>query len=200
MSLEPEDIVWAFDGRDGRDGGLRAMIGFYVNHLRTLLPADDGADDPFDQIVAELQDDPTNRMLSNPRLARLFPPAFGEEQEADEFWRDSIHGQARARIAASERVIADLDAWAGHVPVTLDAVDEWAKTLGALRLFWYAEVAGPGRQARPNEEIMQSNPGLVDLIEWLAYLIEDLLEMRAACLSDNMSLDPEQFEPRGAGR
>ena len=46
MSLEPEDIVWAFDGRDGRDGGLRAMIGFYVNHLRTLLPADDGADYP----------------------------------------------------------------------------------------------------------------------------------------------------------
>ena len=111
MSLEPEDIVWAFDGRDGRDGGLRAMIGFYVNHLRTLLPADDGADDPFDQIVAELQDDPTNRMLSNPRLARLFPPAFGEEQEADEFWRDSIHNQTRERIRGADVVVADLDGY-----------------------------------------------------------------------------------------
>jgi hypothetical protein len=169
-----------------------------ARHDRVLPVAP--SDDPFEQIVADLADDPTNRMLGNNRLARLFPPAVADDKGADEFWRDSIHGQARSRIAASERVIADLDAWAGHVPVTLDAVDEWAKTLGALRLFWYAEVAGPGRQARPNEEIMQSNPGLVDLIEWLAYLIEDLLEMRAACLSDDMSLDPEQFEPRGAGR
>jgi len=198
MTLSGDAIVWAFDGCDGRDGGLRAMIGFYQSHLRELLPPP--SDDPFEQIVADLADDPTNRMLGNNRLARLFPPAIADDKGADEFWRDSIHGQARARIEASDRVLADLDAWAGHVPVRLDAADDWAKTLGALRLFWYAEVAGPGRQARPNEEIMASNPGLVDLIEWLAYLIEDLLEMRAACLSDDMSLDPEQFEPRGAGR
>ena len=25
MMLDPTDIVWAFDGRDGRDGGLRAI-------------------------------------------------------------------------------------------------------------------------------------------------------------------------------
>ncbi len=99
MSLEPEDIVWAFDGRDGRDGGLRAMIGFYINHLEALLPQCGDPDDAFAQIVAELEDDPTNRMLSNARLTRLFPPAFTEEQATDEFWRDSIHNQTRTRIS-----------------------------------------------------------------------------------------------------
>ena len=195
MTLSGDAIVWAFDGCDGRDGGLRAMIGFYVNHLRTLLPADDGADDPFDQIVAELQDDPTNRMLSNPRLARLFPPAFGEEQEADEFWRDSIHNQTRERIRGADVVVADLDGYLGFVPVRLDAVDDWAKTLGALRLFWYAEVAGTERLAEPVQAIIDSNPGLVDLIEWLGYLLEDLMESRAACLGVSESLDPDQFTP-----
>ena len=28
MTLSGDAIVWAFDGCDGRDGGLRAMIGW----------------------------------------------------------------------------------------------------------------------------------------------------------------------------
>ena len=57
MTLSGDAIVWAFDGCDGRDGGLRAMIGFYQSHLRELLPPP--SDDPFEQIVADLADDPT---------------------------------------------------------------------------------------------------------------------------------------------
>ena len=47
MTLSGDAIVWAFDGCDGRDGGLRAMIGFYQSHLRELLPppSDSAADD-----------------------------------------------------------------------------------------------------------------------------------------------------------
>lgn len=198
MSLEPEDIVWAFDGRDGRDGGLGAMIGFYVSGLRDLLPAAADSDDPFEQIVAELTDDPTNRMLSNARLSRLFPPALANEKEADEFWRDSIHNQTRARIAAANVVMADLDGFDGFVPVRLEVADEWARTLGALRLFWYSELAGPERLAEPVESIAESNPGLGELIDWLGYLLEDLLESRSLCLSTGQSLDPDQFTATGA--
>lgn len=193
MSLDADDIVWAFDGRDGRDGGLRAMIGFYINHLRELLPQGDESDDPFEQIVAELEDDPTNRMLSNARLARLFPPTFSEAEASDEFWRDSIHNQTRIRIAAAETVAADVDTWDGFVPVRLADADAWARTLGALRLFWYAELAGTGRLAEPVEVIVASNPGLMDLIDWLGFLLEDLLDSRGACLAADESLDPDQF-------
>lgn len=194
--LEDGDIVWAFDGRDDRDGGLRAMIGFYIAHLSELLPEPCRSDDPFERIVAELDDDPTGRMLANPRLARLFPQGMEEPGAADEFWRDSIHNQTRARIAAAEAVASDLERYVGFVPVTLASVDHWAKALGALRLFWYAEVAGPDRLAEPVEAIVESNPGLIDLIEWLGYLLEDLMESRAACLGAQESLDPDQFVPR----
>ncbi|SHJ15744.1 protein of unknown function [Tessaracoccus bendigoensis DSM 12906] len=199
MTLEPDDIVWAFDGRVGRDGGLGAMIGFYVSGLRELLPSGVDSDDPFEQIVAELSDDPTNRMLSNPRLSRLFPPALANETQADEFWRDSIHNQTRARIAAADAVMADLGAFDGFVPVRLSVVDDWARTLGALRLFWYAEVAGPERLAEPEAEVIESNPGLAELVEWLGYLLEDLLESRGMCLATGQSLDPDQFTASGRG-
>lgn len=192
MTLGDDQLVWAFDGRDGRDGGLRAMLGFYLEHLSALLPPP--SDDPFEQIVADLADDPTNRMLADPRLARLYPPATDQEQDADEFWRGSIHDQTRIRIAAAEKVTAALDEWVGFVPVSLSEVDDWARTLGALRLFWYAELAGTERLAEPVAAVVRDNPGLHDLIEWLGYLLEDLLEMRAACLSAGHGLDPEQFE------
>ncbi|NHB85701.1 hypothetical protein G7085_16805 [Tessaracoccus sp. HDW20] len=62
--------------------------------------------------------------------------------------------------------------------MTLDSVDAWAKALGALRLFWYAELAGPERLAEPLEAVVEANPGLADLVDWLGYLLEDLLESR----------------------
>lgn len=192
MTLGDDQLIWAFDGRDGRDGGLKAMLGFYLEHLTALLPPP--SDDPFEQIVADLADDPTNRMLADPRLARLYPPATSQEQVADEFWRASIHDQTRTRIAAAQVVSRDLDRWVGFVPVCLSDADDWARTLGALRLFWYAELAGTERLAEPVEAVVHDNPGLYDLIEWLGYLLEDLLEMRAACLDAGQGLDPEQFE------
>ncbi|MBB1515498.1 DUF2017 family protein [Tessaracoccus sp. MC1679] len=191
MTLEPDDIVWAFDGNDGRADGLRSMIELYVAQVVTLLPTE--SDDPFEQIVSDLSDDPTNRMLGNPRLVRLFPPALPDAKSADDFWRDSIHSQARARVAAARAVAQDLQGWEGHVPVALGRVDDWAKVLGALRLFWYTELAGPERLAEPDDAAVESG-GLHDLIEWLGFLLDDLMESRTTCLRLGVSLDPMDFE------
>jgi len=191
MTLQTDDIVWAFDGRDGRGDGLRNMIELYAAQVGELLPTE--SDDAFEQIVADLADDPTNRMLGNPRLVRLFPPAMPAAKDSDDFWRDSIHSQARARVAAARGVVEDLDGWEGYVPVALGRVDDWAKVLGALRLFWYTELAGPDRLAQP--EATDVDSGLHDLIEWLGYLLEDLMESRDTCLRLGASLDPMDFEP-----
>ena len=193
MTLDPEDIVWAFDGSEGRGEGLSAMIGIYTMHLTTLLP--DASDDPFEQIVADLADDPTNRMLGNPRLGRLYPPALEDSKGADEFWKDSIHTLTRSRLTGMEGVKLSIDQWEDFVPVTLGAVDDWAKTLGGMRQFWYSELAGTERLAEPVET--EENAGLFDLVEWLGYLLEDLMESRAACLRVDASLDPAEFVARG---
>ena len=77
------------------------------------------------------------------------------------------------------------------MPVSLGGVDAWAKTLGGMRQFWYTEVAGPERLAEI--ELTNDNEGLVDLIEWMGYLLEDLMESREACLRVGASLDPADF-------
>lgn len=192
MTLEAGDIVWEFDGADGRAAGLVSMIRFYVQHLEELLPAE--SDDPFEQIVADMADDPTNRMLANPRLARLYPAAFEGQKAADEFWRDSIHAQTRARIAAARAVIETLEAFRDYIPVQLGQVDDWAKTLGALRLFWWAELAGKERMAQPPPSMVAANPGLSDLIEWLGYIQEDLMDSRQRCLSTGSVYNPADYE------
>lgn len=191
MMLEPDDIVWAFDGRDGRGGGLSAMLNIYTMHLATLLP--DASDDPFEQIVADLADDPTNRMLDNQRLRRLYPPAMADDKGADEFWKDSIHSLTRSRLEAAEDVRRTLDEWEGFIPVTVAAVDTWTKTLGGMRLFWYAELAGPERMAEP--VITDDNEGLADLVDWLGFLLEDLLESRERSLRTGLVYDPSEYDP-----
>lgn len=193
MRLEPQDIVWEFDGADGRGRGLASMVSFYIQHLESLLPSE--SDDPFEQIVADMADDPTNRMLANPRLARLYPPAFDDAKESDEFWRDSIHAQTRARIAAARTVVDNLHGFLDYTPVRLGDVDDWAKTLGALRLFWWAELAGAERLAQPTPTIVGANPGLADLVDWLGYLLEDLLDSQARCLRTNSVFNPDDYEP-----
>lgn len=191
MTLDSEAIVWAFDGNDGRATGLLSMIELYVAQVVTLLPTE--SDDPFEQIVSDFSDDPTNRMLGNPRLVRLFPPALSDAKAADDFWRDSIHSQARARVASAQTVAQDLKGWEGHVPVALGRVDDWAKVLGALRLFWYTELAGPERLAEPDAAAVESG-GLRDLIDWLGFLLDDLMESRSTCLRLGLSMDPMDFE------
>ena len=191
MSLDNDDIVWAFDGRDGRAHALAAMLHLYAENLEALLPTE--SDDAFEQIVADLADDPTTRMLGNPRLARLFPPALSDPKGSDEFWRDSIHSQARARLAAARVVVEDLSDWEGFVPVTLARADDWAKVIGALRLFWYTEIAGPGRLDEPTPQALAKDGGLHDLIDWLGFLLEDLLESLQTCLQLDASLDPDEF-------
>lgn len=193
MRLEPGDIVWEFDGADGRAHGLASMVKFYVQHLEALLP--DDSDDAFEQMVADLADDPTNRMLANPRLARLYPAALDDAKASDEFWRDSIHAQTRSRIAAARVVVEDLQSFRDYIPVTLGHVDDWAKTLGALRLFWWAELAGGERLAQPTPTIVATNPGLVDLVEWLGYILEDLMDSRERCLHTGSVYDPDDYEP-----
>ncbi len=103
-------------------------------------------------------------MLGNPRLVELFPPAMPAAKDSDDFWRDSIHSQARARVAAARGVVEDLDGWEGYVPVALGRVDDWAKVLGALRLFWYTELAGPDRLAQPEATDVDSGSARPDRV------------------------------------
>lgn len=183
MTLRDDEVVWVFDGSDGRAEGLLSMLAVMVDQLDGLLP--EASDDPFEQIAAEFADDPTSRMRGNPRLRRLFPPALADDETAGTFWRDSVGAQARARLGAAATVSQACRHSPEWVPVRLAEADDWIKTLSALRLFWHAELAGPDRLA----EAPQDDSDLGHLVDWLGYLIEDLLATRAICIAEGTGLE-----------
>lgn len=178
-TLPPDAIVWACYEPEV----LQAMLGVLARQLRELLPAE--SSDPFEQIAADFDHDPTERLRANPRLSRIYPPALADEQAAADFWRDSVTSQTRARLEALTLVARQCGAADGPVPVTLHDADAWVKTLSALRLFWHTELAGSHRLAEAHNDGSQ----LYQMVEWLGYLIEDLIASREVCLAEGQGLE-----------
>ena len=179
MSLADDEIVWVFEGGESQIAALSAMVSQLQNVLRGVLPEPSG--DVFDQLITDLTHDPTETLDKDPWLRRLFPPASRNPDEVAEFRRNAVHAQARSRIDALGVVLADLaDARRGLVAVPEGHADAWAQTLSSLRAIWHVRLvdgdAWPDREA--TDEQVEANPELAMVLDWLAYLIEDLLATR----------------------
>ncbi|MEZ5085331.1 MAG: DUF2017 family protein [Tessaracoccus sp.] len=179
MSLGEDEIVWVFEGGAPQIAALSAMISQLQNVLRGILP--DSGGDVFDQLITDLTHDPTDALNSDPWLRRLFPPSSRNPEEVAEFRRNAVHAQARERLDGLDIVLSDLAAERdGLVAVSESHTDAWVKTLSALRAIWHVRLvdgdAWPDREA--TDEQLDANPELAMLLDWLAYLIEDLLTTR----------------------
>lgn len=171
--------VWRFDGEDGRSEILKALVERQLESLEPLLP--EQFDDPMDQLAAELAGGGQARVSSDPVLARLFPPALQDAEEADTFRRDALTSQAAARISAGRRVLADVDANEDEVVlVAADGIDAWVMTLAGLRAQWTVELTGSQeRLVQPTFRDTMRNPTAAAVTDWLGFLIEDALEARS---------------------
>lgn len=176
--------VWEFDGAEGRSEILQALVGKHMEALTEIVPEDH--EDPVEQLAAEFRGDAGAVVDANPVLARLFPPALSDADQASVFRRDALGQQARMRLDAASTVWRDVD---GHedesVPVPLEHVDAWVMTLAGLRAQWNVELTGSGdRLAEATFRDTMRNPTAAAVTDWLGYLIEDALEARAAWLGD----------------
>lgn len=176
--MSTEDIGWEFDGGDGRTDVLMALVAQQLRALDDLLPEDE--DDPMAQLAAELSERPVELLDSNPVLARLFPPAMVDDAEADQFRRDAIGQQARARLDAGRTVLSDCAVADGElVGVPLGHLDAWITTLGGLRVAWNVELTGSAERmatAKPGD--VRRNPTAATVCDWLGWVLEDALESR----------------------
>lgn len=171
--------VWEFDGADGRSEILQALVGKHIEALSGLVP--ENFEDPVEQLAAEFRGEAGAVIDANPVLARLFPPALSDSEQAAMFRRDALGQQARMRLDAASVVWEDV---ADHedraVPVPLDHVDAWVMTLAGLRAQWNVELTGSGdRLAEATFRDTMRNPTAAAVTDWLGYLIEDALETRA---------------------
>lgn len=179
MSLGDDEIVWVLEGGESQIAALSAMASQLQNVLRGVLPEQSG--DVFDQLITDLTHDPTDALDKDPWLRRLFPPSSRDPQQVAEFRRGAVHAQARDRLDALDLVLADLaNEKQGLVAVSEGHAAAWVKTLSALRAIWHVRLvdgdAWPDREA--TDEQVDANPELAMVLDWLAYLIEDLLATR----------------------
>ena len=174
--MSTEDVIWEFDGNDGRADVLMSLVARQLQALDELLPEEQ--EDPLARLAAELSERPVELLDSNPVLARLFPPALRDAAEADQFRRDAIGQQARARMEAGRTVLSDCAVADDEmVGVPRGHLDAWITTLGGLRAEWTVELTGSAeRSATVTRANVRNNPTAATVCDWLGWLLEDALE------------------------
>ena len=175
--MSTEDMVWEFDGADGRLDVLMALVAQQLRTLDDLLPEEQD-DDPMSRLAAELSERPVELLDSNPVLARLFPPAMDDAKEADQFRRDAIGQQARTRLDAGRTVLSDCAVAEDEmVPVPHGHLDAWITTLSGLRAAWNVELTGSSkRMAAPTRYNVRTTPTAAAVTDWLGWVLEDVLQ------------------------
>ena len=174
--MNQDEIIWEFDGGEGRTDVLMALVNQQLQVVGALLPED--SDDPLARLAAELSERPVELLDSNPVLARLFPPAMADAAEADQFRRDAISQQARARLEAGRIVLSDCAAADGEmVPVSEEHLAAWITTLAGLRAAWNVELTGSVDRSRAaTRATARSNPTAAAISDWLGWVQEDALQ------------------------
>lgn len=174
--MSSQDVVWEFDGGDGRTDVLMSLVAQQVQALDDLLPEEH--EDPMARLAAEFSQRPLELLDSSPVLSRLFPPAMDDAAEADQFRRDAIGQQARARLDAGRTVLSDCAVAEGEmVAVPRSHLDAWITTLGGLRAAWTVELTGSAeRMATASPADVRNNPTAATVCDWLGWVLEDVLE------------------------
>lgn len=174
--MNSDEIVWEFDGGEGRTDVLMALVSQQLRVVEDLLPEE--TEDPLARLAAELSERPVELLESNPVLARLFPPAMADAAEADQFRRDAISQQARARMEAGRVVLSDCAVADGDmVAVCEDHLEAWITTLAGLRAAWNVELTGSAeRSVAPTRTDARANPTAAAICDWLGWVQEDALQ------------------------
>lgn len=171
-----DDVVWEFDGGEGRADILMALVNKQLGAVVKLLPEEH--EDPFARLAAELSNSPVEMLDADPLLARLFPPAMADPSEADQFRRDAIGQQAQSRMDAGRKVLSDCAVAQGDmVPVPQGNLMAWITTLAGLRAAWNVELTGSGeRTSTATRKDARENPTAAAICDWLGWVQEDALQ------------------------
>lgn len=173
------------------EGGLRltlevdeaAMLDQLVTQLTKLLQShSQTALDP-DPLFASLEIGGSEEPPEDPALARLFPDAYSEPEDAAAYRRVTEQGLVNRKLHDAMSVTADLGLNAGvsldaefvEVDITADSLPAWARTLTALRLAMAARI---GLEAPEDHERLlgqESTRGTVLVFDWLAAILDSVL-------------------------
>lgn len=163
-----------------------ALLESLVEQLAELLATDIGVEsssDPFERWQAEMEEtEPLDR--TDPAIVRLFPDAYADDPIASSEFRRLTQSKQRSDRQQQADVVlsalADCDGGAHPVQVRLLELDDWLKTLTAVRLSLAARLGiETAEDAAELDALPEEDPRsfVYRVYEWIAYLSENLLAL-----------------------
>jgi hypothetical protein len=163
----------------------RALLDSLVEQLRMLLAPDDemapgGA--PTDPLVDFVGIDPTAVRPADPALARLFPDAYEDPHEADEFRRFTQRDLRSAKIRNAELAHATLER-TNPTRLSPEEQQAWLGTLNDLRLTLGTRL-GVSEDPVVLDNLDADDPGAAMYLvyDWLTYHQDRLVQALAKSL------------------
>jgi Domain of unknown function (DUF2017) len=142
----------------------------------------DETDDPFEEIVKELEEPDEPGPLEDPVLKRLFPDAYPEDAAASADFRRFTERSLKAKKVAEARVVlnrlATTDLGARDLKIPANEVESWLRTLTSVRLavatrLGIRDAADADELAMLPEEDPRSF--MVSVYDWLGFAQETLI-------------------------
>lgn len=159
-----------------------------IDQLIELLQSHSSTSLDPDPLFASLEVGGSTETPEDPALARLFPDAYPDANEAANFRRVTEQGLLNRKLQDATSVVAALavdapdrartDA-AAHEPVrvtiTAETMPEWVRTVSALRLAIAARLGIDSDEDHDRAEADEDTHGTVLVYDWLAAIIDSLL-------------------------
>ncbi|HEX6444615.1 MAG TPA: DUF2017 domain-containing protein [Streptosporangiales bacterium] len=157
---------------------LRKLFGELVELLDDGTAAGGAGDDPLASAVGTLE---PREVPEDPALARLFPDAYRDDDEAASDFRRYTEGDLRAGKIDAARVVAESLGEGGRLVLTAEQAKAWLTALNDLRLTLGTRLS----VTEDHEQVFGSLPDddprkqLWYIYDWLSYLQQSLVETLA---------------------
>ncbi len=166
---------------DADEAGLLDQL---VGQLIELLQSHSGTALDPDPLFASLEVGGSDEQPADPALARLFPSAYEDDDEASQFRRVTEQGLLNRKLQDAMDVTTAIGLGASEdagTPVELEITPEtlptWVRTLTSLRLAIAARV-GLEREDDHAELLQHEDTrGTVLVYDWLAAILDSVLRM-----------------------
>ena len=168
----------------------RTILADVVGQLAEFVePERDPHEDPLARLVGI---DPDAERPDDPALARLFPDAYADDDEAAAEFRRFTERSLREGKLANARTVLDTLARSGSkVTVSEPEAQAWLGTLNDLRLTLGSRLGVTEDNHRLFLELPESHPAFAtyQVYDWLSFLQESLVH---ALMGFEPELDPPE--------
>lgn len=178
------------------EGGLRLrldvdeaqLLDQLIGQLIALLQSHSGTALDPDPLFASLEVGGSDSLPEDPALARLFPDAFEEGEDATAFRRLTEQGLINRKLQDALEVTntlgLGLDREKGDDPIEADitpsGLPAWVRTLTALRLAIAARLGLEREDDHARLLTDDDTRGTVMVYDWLAAILDSVLRMDQA--------------------